>query len=64
MNEKKSAKVFYADVWGLREEKYKSLFENDVRTTEWQEIKPVSLYYFLIPKDFALQAEYEQFWDD
>jgi predicted helicase len=62
MSEKKLAKIFYADLWGLREEKYKYLFENDVRTTKWQEIKPASPYYFFVPKDFALQAEYEKFW--
>jgi len=55
-------KVYYADLWGLREEKYKYLFKNDVVSTKWQEIKPTSPYYFFVPKDFALQAEYEQFW--
>jgi len=28
MSEKKLAKVFYADFWGLRAGKYKYLFEN------------------------------------
>jgi len=59
---RQKAKVFYADIWGLREDKYKYLFENDVQTTKWQELEPVAPYYFLIPKDFALQAEYEKFW--
>jgi predicted helicase len=62
MSEKKLAKVFYADVWGLRKEKYKYLFGNDVQTTKWQELEPVAPYYFLVPKDFALQAEHEKFW--
>ncbi|MBM4348897.1 MAG: hypothetical protein FJ106_03310 [Deltaproteobacteria bacterium] len=62
MSEKKLSKVFYADLWGLREEKYRRLFENDVRTSKWQELEPVAPYYFLVPKDFALQAEYEKFW--
>jgi len=62
MSEKKLARVFYADVWGLRKEKYKHLFENDVQTTKWQELEPVAPYYFFVPKDFALQAEYEKFW--
>jgi predicted helicase len=55
-------KVFYADLWGLREGKYKYLFENDVRTTNWQELEPFAPYYFFVPKDFALQVEYERFW--
>jgi len=62
MREKKLAKVYYADIWGLREEKYNYLFKNDVASTKWQELKPTSPYYFFVPKDFALQAEYEQFW--
>jgi predicted helicase len=62
MSEKKLAKVFYADLWGLREEKYKYLFKNEVKTTKWQQLEPAGLYYFFVPKDFALQAEYEKFW--
>jgi len=56
------AKVFYADLWGSREEKYKYLFENDVLTTQWQELEPVAPYYFFVPKDLGLQSEYGKFW--
>ncbi len=62
MSEKKLAKIFYADLWGLRKEKYDYLFKNDVRTTKWQELELASPYYFFVPKDFALQVEYEKFW--
>lgn len=62
MNQKKLAKIHYADVWGLREDKYKYLFGNNVQTTKWQKLEPVAPYYFFVPKDFALQAEYEKFW--
>ena len=56
-------KVYYADLWGQRKEtKYPYLLENDVETTQWQKLKPVEPYYFFVPKDFALQAEYEKFW--
>jgi predicted helicase len=58
----KKEKVYYADQWGLRKEKYAYLFENDIKTTIWQELEPVPPYFFFIPKDFALQAEYEKFW--
>jgi predicted helicase len=58
----KEKKVHYIDLWGLREEKYRYLFGNDVQTTIWQELKPVAPYYFFVPKDFALQSEYEKFW--
>ena len=55
-------KVYYADLWGLRSEKYEYLFGNDVESTDWQEIEPREPYYFFVPKDFALQEEYEKFW--
>ena len=58
----KEKKVYYADLWGLREKKYAYLFGNDVQTTDWQELKPITPYYFFVPKDFTLQSEYEKFW--
>jgi len=58
----KEKRVYYDDLWGLREEKYKYLFGSDVQITTWQELKPVAPYYFFVPKDFALQSEYEKFW--
>ncbi len=62
MSKKKLAKVFYADLWGLRKEKYDYLFKNDVQSTRWKQLKPVAPFYFFVPKDFALQSEYEKFW--
>ena len=58
----KKKKVYYADAWGLRDAKYKYLRENDVTSTDWQELEPKEPYYFFVPKDFALQDEYERFW--
>jgi predicted helicase len=58
----KEKKVRYADVWGLRDTKYKYLRKNDVTSTEWLELEPKEPQYFFVPKDFALQAEYEKFW--
>ena len=59
--EKTSSKqVYYADVWGTRESKYKALFEADVDSTDWQELKPTTPYFFFVPKDFSLKDEYEQ----
>jgi predicted helicase len=55
------AKIFYADLWGLREDKYRYLFDNDAKSTEWQELTPIRPYYFFIPKDLSLQSEYDKF---
>jgi len=55
-------KVFYCDLYGLREAKYNYLLGNDLRTTKWTELDNVEPYYFFVEKDFSLQADYEKFW--
>ncbi len=54
--------VKYADLWGLREGKYRYLLENDVSTTDWQELEPTVPYFFFVPKEFDLLDEYEKGW--
>jgi len=61
-NKNELARVFYSDLWGLRVDKYKYLFENDINKTAFNELKLSEQYYFFIPKDFSLQSEYESFW--
>ncbi|MEW6067495.1 MAG: type ISP restriction/modification enzyme [Nitrospirota bacterium] len=56
------SKLFYKDLWGKREDKYKFLESNDVTTLDWQELTPAEPYYFFVPKDFSLREEYERFW--
>jgi predicted helicase len=46
----------------VRDVKCEYLRENDVTSTEWQELKTIEPYYFFVPKDFALQEEYDKFW--
>lgn len=57
----KQAKINYADLWGLREEKYKFLEENDVKTTKWQELQPKEPFHFFVIKDFTSEKEYKHF---
>ena len=59
----KDKKVFYADLYGTREYKYKELDRNNVNSIGWQELKPQEPYYFFVPKDFTFQNEYEKFWN-
>ncbi|MDE0011422.1 MAG: N-6 DNA methylase [Candidatus Poribacteria bacterium] len=56
------AKVYYADMWGLREDKYKALSETDVQTTEWNELQPTSPYYLFVPQATEQRSEYEAGW--
>jgi predicted helicase len=55
------SKVFYQDVYGLREDKYSYLNAFDVSTTKWHELKPVKPQYFFVEKDFSQKSEYDQF---
>lgn len=43
-------KIYYADLWGLREEKYNWLSENNIKSTGWQEVIPRDNFYFFMPK--------------
>lgn len=59
---KGSSRVKYADLWGLRETKYKSLLKTDVKSTNWKKLVPAAPYYFFVPKDLNFSAEYERGW--
>jgi predicted helicase len=61
-NEKGIAKVYYAERWGLREDKYKWLLRNDIETTVWEELKPKSPFYFFVPREESHWDEYEKYW--
>jgi hypothetical protein len=54
-------KVFHSERWGLRENKYDWLLENDIKTTKWQEIKPKSEFYLFIPRDESLLETYNKY---
>jgi hypothetical protein len=56
------AKVFHADLWRVREEKYQRLFETDALTTKWAELNPQPSLYLFIPQQEGLRAEYEREW--
>jgi len=58
----KDKKVYYADLWGTREYKYHWLDRHTIDNVEWQEIKPTSPFYFFVPRDTALEEEYNKFW--
>jgi len=55
-------KVFHAERWGLREAKDDWLRENDVKTTEWEQLQPSSPYYFFVPRVETYQDVYDKYW--
>ena len=56
------AQVYYADLWGSREEKYRILSQTDVQPTEWCKLQPTSSYYLFVPQATDYSAEYENGW--
>ncbi|MFQ3573194.1 MAG: type ISP restriction/modification enzyme, partial [Thermodesulfovibrionales bacterium] len=60
--QKRLGKIFYYDLYGLREEKYGYLKNNNIKSTKWQKIPPVEPHYFFVPKDFTEEAKYKTFW--
>jgi len=55
-------KIYHADLWGSREDKYRYLLEHDVTTVEWTELTPASPAYLFIPQNINCKAEYETGW--
>jgi len=56
------AAVHYADLWGLRGDKYDTLAAGSIADGEWLELAPTSPYYFFIPRAEDERKEYEQGW--
>lgn len=71
-----TAKVHYADLWGVREVyeegadgervltggKYQWLWRHDVTSTEWRELEPQAPFYLFVPQDADLLPEYNRYW--
>jgi predicted helicase len=54
----KEPKVFHLDQYGLKEEKYEWLDSNNFEPKNYQEIKPASPWYFLIPRNISHIQQY------
>ena len=61
-NNTASTRVFHADIYGLRKDKYAILDAHDVATTSWTQLHPSSPDYYLSPTDDKLRTEYESSW--
>lgn len=56
------ARVYHADLWGDRGNKYRWLSEQSLATTRWERIVPSSPSYLFIPINSVLQSEFNQGW--
>lgn len=54
-------KVYYTDLYGVRDDKYKHLLDNDLKTIKWQQLKPHEEFYLFVPRNEELLEDYENF---
>lgn len=60
-NIKKDSKVYHAELYGKRKEKYETLDKNNWSNIEWNQLETPDPNYFFIPKNYELQAKYEKY---
>ena len=52
--------VYHTELYGVREEKFKSLSESNLQNIEWKKLDYTEPYYFFVPKDFRLEKSYKK----
>ncbi|MEW6658325.1 MAG: type ISP restriction/modification enzyme [Thermodesulfobacteriota bacterium] len=55
-------KIFHADLWGKRQEKYRACMEMEFDGAPWVEVRPQSPFYLFVPQDESLRVEYVKGW--
>ncbi len=56
------SKVYHADIWGSRQERYNLLLQTDVQTTQWCELQPALPLCLFVPQTAEYSTEYEAGW--
>lgn len=57
---KELGKVYYCDLYGKREDKYRFLQNISFSEVGYKELNPVAPMYFFVPKNYELMQEYEK----
>lgn len=57
-----TTRVYHAELWGNREDKYNWLEAKTIDTTDWTELKPKFPNYLLVPHSESVSEEYERYW--
>jgi predicted helicase len=58
--EQELGKVFHFDLYGLRNEKYKTLSKSSIQSIAYSELKPNTPNYLFLDRDFGLLSVYEK----
>lgn len=56
---KKQCRVFYSDIYGLREEKYSFLYSQQLSNIDWEEVFPHAPFYLFKPVEQIKNDNYE-----
>ena len=59
---RESAAVYYYDLYGKREYKYKFLFDNNIKSIEWNKLEYKEPFFLFIKQDENLREEYDKFY--
>ncbi len=54
------AKLYHAEIYGKRKEKYDFLYQHTLDSIEWKELDPQEPFYLFIPQDDNLRVEYDK----
>lgn len=54
------AKLYHAEIYGKRKEKYDFLYQHTLDSIEWKELTPQEPFYLFVPQDENLRAEYDK----
>lgn len=61
-NKISTPKVYYSDIYGLRQIKQDYLDNNDIKSIKWDEIKPIPSFYLFTRTDEKKYDEYNSFY--
>lgn len=59
---RESAAVYYYDLYGKREYKYKFLFDNNIKSIEWHKLEYKEPFFLFVKQDENLREEYDNFY--
>lgn len=59
---RESAAVYYYDLYGKREYKYKFLFDNNIKSIEWNKLEYKEPFFLFVKQDENLREEYDYFY--
>ena len=49
-----ATKIYHSDIYGVRKDKYQQLLKDDIKSTNWKELKPTKPFYLFTPQNTKL----------